>query len=100
MEKSVQNKGVLSISPTDYHERDNGKEMRDFDMGMIMINLTNPVQEVGMASSPAIWSRPMPLGKYLYYHFTKKLYIIFVERYNNSLNVMDFPFFKFRLVFC
>ena len=36
--------------------------MRAFDMGMIMINLTNPVQEVGMASSPSIWSRPMPLG--------------------------------------
>ena len=87
MEKSVQNKGVLSISPTDYHERDNGKEMRDFDMGMIMINLTNPVQEVGMASSPAIWSRPMPLGKCLYYHFTNKIYSLiyqFVEFYGFS----------------
>ena len=75
MEKSVQNKGVLSISPTDYHERDNGKEMRDFDMGMIMINLTNPVQEVGMASSPAIWSRPMPLGKCHYHYFIGWLYL-------------------------
>ena len=98
MEKSVQNKGVLSISPTDYHERDNGKEMRDFDMGMITINLTNPVQEVGMASSPAIWSRPMPLGKCHYYYFIGEFTVL--ERYNNSLNAMDFPFFKFRLVFC
>ena len=40
--------------------------MRAFDMGLIMINLTNPVQEVGMSASPSIWSRPMPLGnKYL-----------------------------------
>ena len=91
---------MLSISPTDYHERDNGKEMRDFDMGMIMINLTNPVQEVGMASSPAIWSRPMPLGTchecYSIGYFT----VIFLERCSNSLNSMDFPLFKFRLVFC
>ena len=33
-------------------------------MGMIMINLTNPMQEVGMSNSPMIWSRPMPLGWY------------------------------------
>ena len=65
---------MLSISPTDYHERDNGKEMRDFDMGMIMINLTNPVQEVGMASSPAIWSRPMPLGKCHYFNVTRSIH--------------------------
>ena len=83
LEKSVQNKGVLSISPTDYHERDNGKEMRDFDMGMIMINLTNPVQEVGMASSPAIWSRPMPLGKCLFLvtnvHYPNGKHIIILQ---------------------
>ena len=66
--------------------------MRDFDMGMIMINLTNPVQEVGMASSPAIWSRPMPLGKCHYHYFIVWFTVIFVERYDNSLNVMDFPF--------
>ena len=33
-------------------------------MGLIRINLTNPAQEVGMANSPAIWSRPIPLGWY------------------------------------
>ena len=33
-------------------------------MGLIRINLTNPNQEVGMAASPAIWSRPIPLGWY------------------------------------
>ena len=65
LEKSVQNKGMLTISPKDYHDRDNGQEMRAFDMGMIKINLTNPIQEVGMTNSPAIWSRPMPLGQYI-----------------------------------
>ena len=34
-------------------------------MGMIMINLTNPVAEVGMSNSPMIRSRPIPLGWYL-----------------------------------
>ena len=63
LEKSVQNKGYITITPQHYHERDNGQEMRAFDMGLIMINLTNPVQEVGMSASPSIWSRPMPLGK-------------------------------------
>ena len=62
LETNEQNDGLLVITPKDYHDRDNGQEMRDFDMGMIMVNLTNPVQEVGMANSPAIWSRPMPLG--------------------------------------
>ena len=74
MEKSVQNKGMLTISPKDYHERDNGHEMRAFDMGLIMVNLTNPVQEVGLTSSPTIWSRPMPLGKSCINSFSISLY--------------------------
>ena len=62
LETNEQNDGVLVINPKDYYDRDNGHEMRAFDMGMIMINLTNPVQEIGMQNSPAIWSRPMRLG--------------------------------------
>ena len=45
-------------------DRDNGVELRGCEMGLIRINLTNPTQEVGMAASPAIWSRPIPLGWY------------------------------------
>ena len=33
-------------------------------MGLIMVNLTNPVQEIKMEMSPAIWSKPMPLAWY------------------------------------
>ena len=69
LETNEQNDGVVVINPKDYSDRDNGHELRKFDMGMIMINLTNPVQEIGMAASPAIWSRPMPLGMYSYVNF-------------------------------
>ena len=31
-------------------------------MGLIMVNLTNPLQEVNMVTSPMLWSRPIPLG--------------------------------------
>ena len=27
-----------------------------------MVNLTNPLQEVNMVTSPMLWSRPIPLG--------------------------------------
>ena len=61
LEENVNNEGLLSISPKTYFDRDNGP-LRKFTMGMIMVNLTNPVQEIKMEMSPAIWSRPMPLA--------------------------------------
>ena len=94
-----QNKGYITITPQHYHERDNGQEMRAFDMGLIMINLTNPVQEVGMSASPSIWSRPMPLGK--------NVFPILCILLNNVFIQIKFEFFIAfniysinRLVFC
>ena len=42
------------------HDDHNDGHLR---MGLIMVNLTNPMQEVNMISSPMLWSRPVPLGK-------------------------------------
>ena len=55
---------MIDISPSSFDINDDGPEARSCRMGMIMINLTNPMQEVGMSNSPMIWSRPMPLGWY------------------------------------
>ncbi|TRY73653.1 hypothetical protein TCAL_08799 [Tigriopus californicus] len=64
LETSETNDGKIMISPKSFQDRDNGEELRECKMGFIKINLTNPIQEVGMKNSPAIWSRPMPLGWY------------------------------------
>ena len=64
IENNEPNDGEVMIVPKDFFDRDNGAEARMCEMGLIMINLTNPVQEVGMSASPAIWSRPIPLGWY------------------------------------
>ena len=64
IENNEPNDGEVMIVPKDFFDRDNGAELRMCEMGLIMINLTNPVQEVGMSASPAIWSRPIPLGWY------------------------------------
>ena len=55
---------LVELVPRDFGDRDNGAELRKCEMGLIKINLTNPTQEVGMENSPAIWSRPLPLGWY------------------------------------
>jgi len=64
LERGVTNRGMIDISPSSFDINDDGPEARSCRMGMIMINLTNPMQEVGMSNSPMIWSRPMPLGWY------------------------------------
>ena len=66
LQSGVTNKGMLDIIPEEFYNRDDGPDARSCRMGMIMINLTNPVTEVGMSNSPMIWSRPMPLGWYLH----------------------------------
>ena len=66
LQSGVTNKGMLDIIPEEFYSRDDGPDARSCRMGMIMINLTNPVTEVGMSNSPMIWSRPMPLGWYLH----------------------------------
>ena len=63
LEKAQPNTGMLSISPKDYYDRDNG-DLRQYQMGMIMVNMSDPQSEIGMDASPAIWSRPMPLAWY------------------------------------
>jgi len=64
LESSVANHGRASLTPKTYATRDNGPLARSCQMGLIMINLTNPVQVVGMTNSPMIWSRPIPLAWY------------------------------------
>jgi hypothetical protein len=64
IENNEPNDGEVLLVPRDYGDRDNGPELRECEMGFIKINLTNPTQEVGMENSPAIWSRPLPLGWY------------------------------------
>eukprot|EP00095_Tigriopus_kingsejongensis_P008816 maker-scaffold1015_size70757-snap-gene-0.10 protein:Tk08816 transcript:maker-scaffold1015_size70757-snap-gene-0.10-mRNA-1 annotation:"hypothetical protein DAPPUDRAFT_305821" len=64
LESGETNDGKVMISPKSFKDRDNGAALRDCKMGFIKINLTNPIQEVGMKNSPSIWSKPMPLGWY------------------------------------
>ncbi len=52
METNEPNDGEVLISPQDFMDRNNGDELRDCQLGLIKINLTNPTQEVGMTSSP------------------------------------------------
>lgn len=52
LESSEANDGQIMISPKSYQDRDNGEELRECKMGFIKINLTNPIQEVGMKNSP------------------------------------------------
>ena len=66
LETNVPNRGMIDVIPADFYDRDDGPDARSCRMGMVMINLTNPVTEVGMSNSPMIWSRPMPLGWYLH----------------------------------
>ena len=42
----------INVIPADFADRDDGPLARSCRMGLLMINLTNPVAEVGMANSP------------------------------------------------
>eukprot|EP00096_Caligus_rogercresseyi_P016873 TRINITY_DN996_c0_g2_i3.p1 TRINITY_DN996_c0_g2~~TRINITY_DN996_c0_g2_i3.p1 ORF type:complete len:1255 (-),score=221.80 TRINITY_DN996_c0_g2_i3:184-3948(-) len=64
IEPNTNNDGLTTLNSADFYDRDNGEYLRQCEFGFIMINLTNPVKEIGMKTSPKIWSRPMPLGWY------------------------------------
>jgi hypothetical protein len=42
----------VSLIPKNFASRDNGALARSCQLGLIMINLTNPIAEVGMTNSP------------------------------------------------
>ncbi len=46
------NDGFFDFNPSQFDDLDLGPDLRDFQMGMIQINLTNPEQEVFMEFSP------------------------------------------------
>jgi len=71
LESNVANKGKVGIIPADFADRDDGPEARACRMGLIMINLTNPMAEVKMTNSPMLWSRPIPLGWYFHTQWQK-----------------------------
>ena len=89
---SETNDGRLQILPAEFANNDDGPKARScryliirflsydqYDdsgddayylrMGLIMVNLTNPMQEVNMITSPMLWSRPVPLGNFLIGHY-------------------------------
>ena len=44
LEESEPNDGEVMIIPRDFGDRDNGPDIRSCEMGLIKINITNPVQ--------------------------------------------------------
>jgi len=64
LEASVANTGKAVLQTKTYATRDNGPLARSCQLGLVMINLTNPEAIVGMTNSPMIWSKPIPLGWY------------------------------------
>lgn len=52
LESNLNNIGYTTINPEDFGDMDHGPELRDCEVGMIMINLTSPETEFGMSASP------------------------------------------------
>ncbi|XP_055535927.1 protein mesh isoform X1 [Wyeomyia smithii] len=63
LEAQLTNTGSYTIAPANYRLRDNPRTV-DMQFGFIQINLTNPEQFNGLAISPVLWSKPIPLGWY------------------------------------
>ncbi|EDW82985.2 uncharacterized protein Dwil_GK22555, isoform D [Drosophila willistoni] len=63
IEASYSNTGSYVISPSNYINRNNINS--DMQFGFLQINLTQPEQYSGLALSPILWSRPIPLGWYM-----------------------------------
>ncbi|XP_050672826.1 protein mesh isoform X1 [Leptidea sinapis] len=63
IEAGVANTGEYVINPQNFRNRDNIMH-NDMQFGFIQINLTSPADIKGMAISPILWSRPIPLGWY------------------------------------
>ena len=52
LENNINNIGQVMISPEDFYDLDHGEELRDIELGLIMVNLTMPEKEVYMKASP------------------------------------------------
>ncbi|XP_068155674.1 protein mesh isoform X2 [Drosophila tropicalis] len=63
IEASYSNTGSYVITPSNYINRNNINS--DMQFGFLQINLTQPEQYSGLALSPILWSRPIPLGWYM-----------------------------------
>nr|XP_016998391.1 protein mesh isoform X1 [Drosophila takahashii]XP_016998393.1 protein mesh isoform X1 [Drosophila takahashii] len=63
IEASYSNSGSYVITPSNYLNRNNIN--RDMQFGFLQINLTQPDQYSGLAISPVLWSRPIPLAWYM-----------------------------------
>ncbi len=46
------NDGIFDMNPSLFDDLDLGDDLRDFEMGLIKINLTDPTTEVSMEASP------------------------------------------------
>lgn len=66
----VPNEGYYAITTADYANRDN-RELLDLEMGLIMINLTEPTKDFGLQKSTAVWSRPIPLAWYFRFQWER-----------------------------
>ncbi|XP_030370476.1 protein mesh isoform X2 [Scaptodrosophila lebanonensis] len=63
IEASYTNTGSYVINPSNYVNRNNVN--KDMQFGFLQINLTQPEQYSGLAISPVLWSRPVPLAWYM-----------------------------------
>jgi len=79
LESNVANRGSINVIPADFADRDDGPIARSCRMGLLMINLTNPVAEIGMSNSPMIWSRPIPIGWYFHQQWSRFMGTNYVE---------------------
>ena len=55
LEKSTANDGWTDINPADFYDHDDGPELRECELGLIMINVTNPSSAIpGLRDSPYV----------------------------------------------
>ncbi|XP_055851937.1 protein mesh isoform X1 [Episyrphus balteatus] len=62
IEAGITNTGAYTISPVNFKTRWNSNN--DMQFGFLQINLTDPKAYSGLAITPVLWSRPIPLAWY------------------------------------
>ncbi|CAG0924040.1 unnamed protein product [Notodromas monacha] len=63
-QESLPNRGELEILPADFLNRRNLPQLLDITVGLLQVNLTNPVATMELDQTPVLWSRPIPLAWY------------------------------------
>lgn len=66
----VPNTGHFTLTMADYINRNN-RDLLDLEMGLIMINLTQPEPIYGLEKSTTVWSRPIPLAWYFRFQWER-----------------------------